>query len=43
MKILALVLVAAFLTACEHCPETTEQSCKWLLDEKTQEYYEVCK
>ena len=38
--ILVLVL---FLSACATEPKTNEQPCKWLLDEKTQEYVAVCK
>lgn len=35
-----ILLIFVLLIGCE---TTTEQPCKWLIDEKTQEYYEVCK
>lgn len=42
-NLLLFVSLVLTLSACTPIPQTTEQPCKWLLDEKTQEYYELCK
>ena len=42
-KIYLLIIMIISISGCMVEPKTTEQPCKWMLDEKTQEYYELCK
>lgn len=42
-NLIFLMSLTLLISACTPITETTEQPCKWMLDEKTQEYYELCK